>query len=94
MQDSLGGNSRTTIVAAISPSAESAHETQSTLAFAQRAKHMRNRAHVNTDTQGDVDMLRREVQRLHQCGPRLCPCCAGLLTHAQHARMLTSGCCC
>ena len=67
LQDSLGGNSKTTIIANISPSSDSAHETQSTLAFAQRAKHMRNRAHVNTDTQGDVDVLRREINRLHQC---------------------------
>ena len=66
MQDSLGGNSKTTIIANISPSADSAHESQSTLAFAARAKQMRNRAHVNTDTRGDVDMLRKEIARLHQ----------------------------
>ena len=67
MQDSLGGNSKTTIIANVSPSMDSAHETMSTLHFAARAKLMRNKARVNQDTRGNIDVLRREVLRLNRC---------------------------
>ncbi|KAK4493424.1 hypothetical protein RD792_017674 [Penstemon davidsonii] len=42
LQDSLGGNSKTTIIANVSPSTSSANETLSTLKFAQRAKLIQN----------------------------------------------------
>jgi kinesin family protein 15 len=42
LQDSLGGNSKTTIIANISPSSCSSLETLSTLRFAQRAKFIQN----------------------------------------------------
>ncbi|XP_024376033.1 kinesin-like protein KIN-12D isoform X3 [Physcomitrium patens] len=64
LQDSLGGNSKTTIIATISPSNVNALETLSTLKFAQRAKFIRNSAHVNEDSSGDVNALRREIQQL------------------------------
>lgn len=38
-------------------------ETLSTLYFARRAKHIRNRATINVDVRGDVAMLQREIQR-------------------------------
>ncbi|CAE7619079.1 KIN12E, partial [Symbiodinium pilosum] len=41
LRDSLGGNSKTVIVACISPSAMCFGETLSTLKFAARAKHIR-----------------------------------------------------
>lgn len=66
-QDSLGGNAKTTIIANISPSMDCAHETMSTLNFAARAKLMRNRARVNQDTRGNIDVLRKEVLRLNRC---------------------------
>lgn len=65
-QDSLGGNSKTVMIANISPSTHNITETQSTLRFAQRAKKMGNRAVVNENAAGDVDALRREVLRLKQ----------------------------
>lgn len=40
LQDSLGGNTRTTIIACISPLAEHANETMSTLHFADRARRV------------------------------------------------------
>lgn len=47
LQDSLGGNSKTTIIANISPSSCCSLETLSTLQFAQRAKFIKNHATVN-----------------------------------------------
>ncbi|XP_072997760.1 kinesin-like protein KIN-12E isoform X2 [Typha latifolia] len=64
LQDSLGGNSKTTIVANISPSICSSNETLSTLKFAQRAKLIQNNAKVNEDASGDVMALQRQVQEL------------------------------
>eukprot|EP00884_Botryococcus_braunii_P012461 jgi/Botrbrau1/21215/Bobra.39_2s0016.1 len=64
LQDSLGGNAKTVVIANVSPAASSACETNSTLQFASRAKYIRNKAVVNEDTQGDMDLLRREIQRL------------------------------
>ena len=64
LKDSLGGNSKTYIVANISPSITVIGETLSTLKFAQRAKQIKNSAVVNEDTSGAVSMLRYEVKRL------------------------------
>lgn len=66
LQDSLGGNSKTVMIANISPSAQNITETQSTLRFAQRAKKMGNKAHVNENASGDNERLRREVIHLKQ----------------------------
>lgn len=64
LKDSLGGNSKTFMVATVSPSSESAHETLSTLKFAQRAKSIRNEAVINEATTGNVTVLQQEIQRL------------------------------
>ena len=52
LRDSLGGNSKTRIVANISPAAKHCAETLSTLKFAQRAKRVTNRAVVNQHATG------------------------------------------
>ncbi|KAM5205777.1 kinesin-like protein KIF28P [Hipposideros larvatus] len=54
LQSALGGNSRTTLIAAISPADICYEETLSTLRYAERAKNVRNKAVVNTS------MLMRE----------------------------------
>ncbi|KAG8079583.1 hypothetical protein GUJ93_ZPchr0007g3950 [Zizania palustris] len=64
LQDSLGGNSKTTIVANVSPSICSSSETLSTLKFAQRAKLIQNNAKVNEDASGDVMALQRQIEDL------------------------------
>jgi hypothetical protein len=46
----LGGNSKTTIIAAVSPADRNFGETLSTLLFAQRAKLIKNVAVINEDT--------------------------------------------
>ena len=48
LKDSLGGNSRTNLIANISPGASFCHETLSTLGFARRAKLIkRQKALIN-----------------------------------------------
>lgn len=64
LQESLGGNSRTCIVANVTPAADSAGETYSTLAFASGAKSIRCRAVVNEDRSGDSRALGAENARL------------------------------
>ncbi|XP_076869779.1 kinesin heavy chain-like isoform X2 [Brachyhypopomus gauderio] len=49
LQDSLGGNCRTTIVICCSPSQTNEAETKSTLLFGQRAKRIRNTVCVNVE---------------------------------------------
>ncbi|MCI09760.1 kinesin motor domain protein, partial [Trifolium medium] len=64
LQDSLGGNSKTMIIANVSPSICSANETLSTLKFAQRAKLIQNNAKVNEDASGDISALQWQIQQL------------------------------
>ncbi|MCO5582074.1 hypothetical protein L7F22_035965 [Adiantum nelumboides] len=64
LQDSLGGNSKTTIIATVSPAISCANETFSTLKFAQRAKFIQNNAIINEDASGDVKALQLQIQDL------------------------------
>ena len=66
VQDSLGGNSKTVMIANISPSTQNIWETQSTLRFARNAKQMGNRARVNQNAAGDYERMRKEVIRLRE----------------------------
>jgi septal ring factor EnvC (AmiA/AmiB activator) len=47
LQDSLGGNSKTVLIVAVSPSSFNANETVSTLRFGMRAKSIENKVTVN-----------------------------------------------
>ena len=49
LQDSLGGNAKTVMIAAVSPADWSHEETLSTLRYAQRTRHIRNQPRVNED---------------------------------------------
>jgi hypothetical protein len=49
LEDSLGGNCKTTMMAMLSPSVDSFGESLSTLKFANRAKSIKNEAFVNED---------------------------------------------
>eukprot|EP00884_Botryococcus_braunii_P022705 jgi/Botrbrau1/9118/Bobra.0305s0022.1 len=75
LEDSLGGNCRTTMMAMISPSLDAFSETLSTLKFATRAKTIRNAATVNEDVdqrtllrkyEKELRRLRSELQRRQQ----------------------------
>lgn len=61
LEDSLGGNCKTTMMAMISPAFEAMMETISTLKFANRAKNIRNEARVNEDL--DQKSLLRKYER-------------------------------
>ena len=64
LRDSLGGNSKTTIIAAISPAQANGGETLSTLKFAQRAKLIKNKAVINEESSSTIHMLKQEIRRL------------------------------
>eukprot|EP00929_Paragymnodinium_shiwhaense_P056138 TRINITY_DN28106_c0_g1_i2.p1 TRINITY_DN28106_c0_g1~~TRINITY_DN28106_c0_g1_i2.p1 ORF type:complete len:995 (-),score=205.04 TRINITY_DN28106_c0_g1_i2:63-3047(-) len=66
LRDSLGGNSKTVIIACVSPSALCFGETLSTLKFAARAKHIRCAAVMNEEYSGTVESLMLEVKSLKQ----------------------------
>ena len=64
-QDNLGGNSKTVMVATISPAADNFEETLSTLRYADRAKRIINHAVVNEDPNARIIReLREEVETL------------------------------
>lgn len=65
LQDSLGGNTRTLMIACISPASRNYVETLSTLRYANRAKNIHNQPRVNEDPKDT--MLRKyqeEIDRL------------------------------
>ncbi|XP_061282786.1 kinesin-like protein KIF13B isoform X3 [Bos javanicus] len=67
LKDSLGGNSKTAMVATVSPAADNYDETLSTLRYADRAKHIVNHAVVNEDPNARIIRdLREEVEKLRE----------------------------
>ncbi|XP_078494283.1 chromosome-associated kinesin KIF4 isoform X1 [Ciona intestinalis] len=65
LQDSLGGNSLTVMIACISPADSNVEETLNTLRYADRARKIKNKAVVNRDPQkAELVSLRKEVQQL------------------------------
>jgi len=65
LEDSLGGNCKTTMIAVISPALESFGESLSTLKFANRAKNIRNSAKINEDLD-EKTLLRRYERELRK----------------------------
>lgn len=59
LQDSLGGNTKTLMVACLSPADNNYEETLSTLRYANRAKNIKNKPKINEDPK---DALLREFQ--------------------------------
>lgn len=49
LQDSLGGNTKTIMIAAVSPADYNYDETLSTLRYASRAKFIKNKPKINED---------------------------------------------
>jgi hypothetical protein len=60
LQDSLGGNTRTTFIVTLSPSADATDETVSTLQFADRAKQ------VVVHTSVNEELANKDVLKKHQ----------------------------
>lgn len=62
LQDSLGGNSRTTMIACCSPHGTNYEETLNTLKYASRARNIQNKPIVNKDPQTIlINALREQV---------------------------------
>lgn len=71
LQDSLGGNSKTTIIATASPSKSSYYETIETLRFIKRAKTIDNSPKVNKNEsieglQKTIDSLNKRIKELEE----------------------------
>ncbi|KAI3366866.1 hypothetical protein L3Q82_009516 [Scortum barcoo] len=65
LQDSLGGNSQTMMIACISPSDRDFMETLNTLKYANRARNIKNKVMVNQDRASQqISALRTEIARL------------------------------
>ncbi|XP_064607442.1 chromosome-associated kinesin KIF4A-like [Liolophura sinensis] len=65
LQDALGGNSHTVMVACISPADSNMEETLNTLRYADRARKIKNKPIVNRDPQAaEILRLKQVVQQL------------------------------
>ncbi|CAH2100547.1 unnamed protein product [Euphydryas editha] len=70
LQDSLGGNSKTVMIATIGPADSNYVETISTLRYANRAKNIENKTHVNSEPgdalltrfQQEIDQLKKQLE--------------------------------
>ncbi|KAK4490381.1 hypothetical protein RD792_001057 [Penstemon davidsonii] len=65
LQDSLGGNSRTVMIACISPADINAEETLNTLKYANRARNIQNKPIINRDPiSNEMLKMRQQVEYL------------------------------
>ncbi|XP_053932022.1 chromosome-associated kinesin KIF4A isoform X2 [Cuculus canorus] len=65
LQDSLGGNSHTLMIACVSPADSNLEETLNTLRYADRARKIKNKPIVNVDPQAaEIHHLKQQVQQL------------------------------
>ncbi|EEB15657.1 kif21, putative [Pediculus humanus corporis] len=65
LQDSLGGNSQTVMIACISPSDSDFMETLNTLNYANRARNIKNKVVINQDKSSKtIAILRQQIQEL------------------------------
>ncbi|GFG32670.1 hypothetical protein Cfor_12769 [Coptotermes formosanus] len=65
LQDSLGGNSITLMIACVSPADYNLEETLSTLRYADRARRIKNKPIVNQDPQAaEIARLKQQIQEL------------------------------
>ena len=70
LQDSLGGNSQTLMIACASPSSDNFVESLNTLKYADRAKNIQNRVMINEEIGGnaafEVAQLKKQIAALKQ----------------------------
>ncbi|XP_019417763.1 PREDICTED: kinesin-like protein KIN-4C isoform X3 [Lupinus angustifolius] len=65
LQDSLGGNTKTVMIACVSPADTNAEETLNTLKYANRARNIQNKAIINRDPVGaQVQAMRSQIDQL------------------------------
>ena len=76
LQDSLGGNTKTVMVANLGPADYNYDETSSTLRYANRAKNIKNKPRINEDPkdamlrefQEEIQRLKAALEKLVQAG--------------------------
>ena len=67
LQDSLGGNSKTVMIAAIGPADYNYEETLSTLRYASRAKSIKNAPKINENPKdAKLRLMQEEIAALRQ----------------------------
>ena len=65
LQDSLGGNSRTTMIACVSPAESNYEETLGTIKYASRARNIKNKPVVNRDPNSMlIESLRTQITHM------------------------------
>ncbi|XVF61223.1 hypothetical protein PTKIN_Ptkin08bG0112700 [Pterospermum kingtungense] len=65
LQDSLGGNSKTVMIACVSPADINAEESLNTLKYANRARNIQNKPVVNRDLiSNEMQKMRQQIQYL------------------------------
>ncbi|XP_055004481.1 LOW QUALITY PROTEIN: kinesin family member 4 [Boleophthalmus pectinirostris] len=65
LQDSLGGNSHTLMIACVSPADSNMEETINTLRYADRARKIKNKPVINVDPRAaEMNRLKKQVQEL------------------------------
>ena len=85
LKNSLGGNAKTIMIAAISPASVNYAETLSTLRYADRAKQIKNKAVVNEDpNEKMIRELKEQIDKLKALA-------AGATASPGAARMSTTG---
>jgi Kinesin motor domain len=92
LKDALGGNSKTCLIATVSPSKSSLSETWSTLEFAKRCSAIKNVATINEDLTSDIKELQDEVRRLRTMVKRLEIKNASMVSRSGSCHLTNNGC--
>ncbi|CAN8264877.1 unnamed protein product [Cochlearia groenlandica] len=65
LQDSLGGNSKTVMIACVSPADTNTEETLNTMKYANRARNIQNKAVINRDpAAAQMQRMRSQIEQL------------------------------
>ncbi|RLN97974.1 hypothetical protein BBJ28_00005606, partial [Nothophytophthora sp. Chile5] len=92
LQDSLGGNSKTLMIACISPADVNYEETSNTLRYASRARSIENKAVINKElsSENEVSQLKRQLEIMQL---QLLQQSKGISGGSGTRRVLTGGSC-
>ncbi|CAH1099428.1 unnamed protein product [Psylliodes chrysocephalus] len=66
LQDSLGGNSLTAMIALVSPRFQDCEESLYTLMYADRVKHIQNHVSINVETKSIIETFEAKIQSLKE----------------------------
>ncbi|XP_028135858.2 alpha-L-iduronidase [Diabrotica virgifera virgifera] len=66
LQDSLGGNSLTAMIAMVSPRVQDCEESMYTLMYADRVKHIQNHVTINIESKSVIEIFETKIAELRQ----------------------------